>query len=613
MTKSSLWPLLTLAVLLLVAQLVPAADLLRDVLPGDEVEDTLEPGDDHGYRLSLVTGTEIRLRLDAEPDDEDADAEPLLVLLDPTGGEVGRSEGQSAEIRRTVGASGTYVAEVRAGSFEGDYTLDIDAELPESVEGEVEVTDGPSAFRIDVPVGSSVSIEVIRVSGSPPLVTAVRDGTGRELGFLVRSASRRRVRLHPVPVSSPGGLFVDVAARDGGTGTYEVRGRPTDDDDEIPDDEEEEVEPRRIVLFLEPGTDPAAVAAALGYELKDVRDGFIVLETPEGREGFEREDARAAAELLSEVIAGEPDVTAQTPEGSQSNGIALGSSFGRADFDSQTAFSIVQAPLAHRRATGQGVTVAVLDTGIDPTHPLLEEHTLPGFDFVDGDADPTEVSNAIDDDGDGAVDEGFGHGTFVAGLVLGAAPDAQILPVRVLDSDARGSASAVAAGIEFAVDQGADVINLSLGMRGRSEVLRGAVRFAISRGVTVVASTGNGADTRAVDFPGGVASVVAVSALSESGGRASFANASSRTAVAAPGVDLVGPYPDGRWGTWSGTSFSAALVSGGAALVKERRPGLSPKRVRRLIQRRARGIRRIPRSERRLLGGGRLNLRRLAR
>ncbi|MHC4860751.1 MAG: hypothetical protein ACYTDY_11755, partial [Planctomycetota bacterium] len=374
MTNSSRWPLFTLAVLLLVGPSLSGADLVRDVVPGNEIEDSLDPGDVHAYRLTLVSETEIRLRLDAEPDDNEADAEPLLVFLDPSGGEVTRSEGESAEIRRTVQTSGTHVVEVRASSFEGDYALKIDADLPNSVEGEVEVTGSPAPFRIDVPVGSSVRISVIRVSGSPPLVTSVRDGTGRELGFSVRSASSRRVRLHPVPVSSPGGLFVDVAARDGGSGTYEVRGRPTDDEDEIPDGEEE-VEARRIVLFLEPGADPAAVAAALGYELKEVRDGFIVLETPEDREGFEREDARDAA-LLAEVIAGEPDVVAQTPEGSQSNGIALGSSFGRAEFDGQTAFSVLQAPRAHRRATGLGATVAVLDTGIDPTHPIFAGGTL---------------------------------------------------------------------------------------------------------------------------------------------------------------------------------------------------------------------------------------------
>jgi thermitase len=220
----------------------------------------------------------------------------------------------------------------------------------------------------------------------------------------------------------------------------------------------------------------------------------------------------------------------------------------------------------------------------------------------------------VDDDGDGEVDEGFGHGTFVSGLVLGGAPGASILPVRVLDSDGRGEASDIAAGIEYAVAEGADVVNLSLGARQRSEVLRGAVRFALSRGVVVVASTGNGADLSTVDFPGGVTGVIAVTALDAGGARAPFANASLATALSAPGVDLIGPYPDERWGTWSGTSFSTALASAGTALLLERQPRLNPTQVRKKLMKKAKSVKRtVARSERKLMGGGRLDLSRLAK
>jgi len=370
---------------------------------------------------------------------------------------------------------------------------------------------------------------------------------------------------------------------------------------------------------LAPGADPQAVADALGYELKKVGKGFVVVETPEGREGREHEDALDADLALGSVLFGEPDGRVSLPEGSQSNPVLLGSELGRADFTGQPALLQIRAERAHRRATGAGVVVAVLDTGVDRDHPLFAElapgRVLPGFDFVGQDADPADEANGADDDLDGEVDEGFGHGTFVAGLVLGAAPDATLLPVRVLDSDGRGVVSDIVAGIEFAVEQGADVVNLSLGMQPRSEVLGDAVRYALANGVPVVASTGNRAEVATVDFPARVRGAVAVTALDEHfRARATFASASRRTTLGAPGTGLVGPYPGERWATWSGTSFSAALVTGGAALLLEVRPGLAPDQVVRRIVKRARPLpQRLSRAQRRLLGHGRLDLPKLAR
>jgi len=588
-------------------------DMTAEVRPDDEVESTLEPGDIHAFIVPLVAGSRLTVDLDARGEDDGP--APEMVLFDPGGAELARTAGLDARIRRDIPESGRYRVEVRARDFEGDYEIDFDTELPSVVGDEKIVTGDGSEVHLDVPAGASVRIEVRRKSGAPPEIRAVRDGTGRSLGVAVKKASKKRVRLHPLPVTAPGGLYVEVAARDGTSGTYEVRAKLSEEWDEEPDDgDDDDNSPRRLVLFLEPGADPAAVAAALGYELKEVRDGHIIVETGEDREGFEDEDARKAVESRPEVVGAEPDALTETPEGSQSNGIALGSSLGLTDFRDQPAFLTVRGPTAHESATGDGIVVAVLDTGIDATHSLFAGHLAAGYDFVDGDADPTEERNLLDDDGDGEIDEGYGHGTFVAGLVLGGAPGVTILPVRVLDSDGHGEASDIAAGIEFAVANGADVINLSLGARQRSEVLRGAVRFAMSHGVDVVAATGNGADLTAVDFPSGVSGVVAVTALDAAGGRAPFANASPATTLAAPGVALIGPHPGEQWGTWSGTSFATALVSAGTALLLESRPDLGPTQVRKKLVKKARSVKRqVPAAERKLMGGGRLDLARLVR
>jgi subtilisin family serine protease len=605
------------------AVLAFAGDLTRDLRAGDEIQATIAAGDLHTYRISLVAGASVRIDLEADGVESEEEAAspskggdpgpgPSVVFRDPSGAALDALEADRVSIRREVTTGGTFLLEVRAENFEGTYDLSLDVELPQRVEDPVASDGAPVPVHVDVPVDASVRIDVLRESGAPPVVTSVTDGTGQPVGFSIRQARARRMRLHPVPVTAPGGLTVWVAGRDGGSGTYRVRVEAESEHDESPEGDDD-VSSRRIVVQLEPGVDPAALALQLGYELKEVRDGFAVFETPEGREGFEREDALELESTVPGVLSAEPDVLAESPEGSQSNSVVLGSLIGRQDFDGQTALQAIRADAAHTRATGRGLVVAVLDTGVDASHSLLAGHVTAGRDFVDADDDPSEERNLIDDDLDGDVDEGYGHGTFVAGLVLAAAPDAQVLAVRVLDTEARGEASDVAAGIRYAVDAGADVINLSLGGRSRPRVVAGAVRFALSRGVVVVAAAGNRGDV-AVDFPAGVDGVIAVTALDAGARRPPFASASRRTVVSAPGVDLIGPVPGEQWGTWSGTSFAAALTSGGTALLLERRPTLRPTQVLRIVQRRAGRVRgRLPRIERRRLGGGLLDLRRLAR
>ncbi|MGH9185673.1 MAG: S8 family peptidase [Acidimicrobiales bacterium] len=247
----------------------------------------------------------------------------------------------------------------------------------------------------------------------------------------------------------------------------------------------------------------------------------------------------------------------------------------------QPATAQLQLDAAHAQSQGAGVTVAVLDTGVDPDHPALAGRLLPTWDYVDDDDDARDVAEGVDDDGDGQIDEAFGHGTFVSGVVALVAPEATILPARVLNSDGRGHVFVVAEAILDAADAGADVINLSFGtaQKLRSHLLDDAIREAQHQGVVVVAAAGNdGSD--ADRWPAANPEVVGVSALAEDAtGMAGFANSGGSVDVAAPGEHVAGPVPGGRYAWWSGTSVATPFVAGQVALIRAHAPGAEAKTI----------------------------------
>jgi subtilisin family serine protease len=225
-------------------------------------------------------------------------------------------------------------------------------------------------------------------------------------------------------------------------------------------------------------------------------------------------------------------------------------------------------PELQRCATGQGVTVAVLDTGIDATHPALVGRVLEtGWNALDNTADVSDVGNDVDDDGDGLVDEMVGHGTHVAGIVVQVAPDVSILPVKVLGSDGVGDAFYVAAGIYYAVSQGVDVINLSLSSTYDARVVAEAVAEANEAGVVVVAAAGNGATNRVLEFPAADTGVLGIAATDQNDLKSEFSNFGDRIDLSAPGVEIV------------------SAVAGAAALLAEENPDwVAPEISRRLTE-----------------------------
>jgi hypothetical protein len=235
-------------------------------------------------------------------------------------------------------------------------------------------------------------------------------------------------------------------------------------------------------------------------------------------------------------------------------------------FRAQPALNLVRLPAAAGGAWAADVVIAVLDSGVEFGHPALAGRlTTDGYDFVDDDPDPSDGANGRDDDQDGQADEMAGHGTFVAGLASLIAPQARIMPLRVLDDDGRGRAFVLAEAIDYAVEHGADVVNLSLGTAAYSLALERALERANAQGVVVVAAAGNNAADLGL-FPASGYKVVSVTATDLDAHKAEFANYGSLIDLAAPGVDLLGPV-NGGYALWSGTSMSAPLVAGEAALL----------------------------------------------
>jgi len=272
-----------------------------------------------------------------------------------------------------------------------------------------------------------------------------------------------------------------------------------------------------------------------------------------------------------------------------------------AGYVTQPAASRINVAAAHQVALGSGATVAVLDTGVDFSQPVLMNSLVPGWDFVNSLSGGQEVADTnqettpildqettpILDGGtaiilaqettpildqettpilDGTKYPAYGHGTMVAGLVHLVAPKALLMPVRVFAADGTATISQIVAGIHWAVDNGVQVINMSFSTLTPSNALAAAIDYAEDKGVVCVASAGNDGQAEAV-FPGAYSSVIDVASTDNQGVRSLFSNFGSQIALAAPGEGVVTTYPGNHYAMVWGTSFSAPLVAGGAALL----------------------------------------------
>jgi subtilisin family serine protease len=233
-------------------------------------------------------------------------------------------------------------------------------------------------------------------------------------------------------------------------------------------------------------------------------------------------------------------------------------------------------------ATGSGTVVAVLDTGAALNHPALIGHFLPGYNAIYPALPPNDVP-------DGAANNEVGHGTMVAGIIARLAPQAQIMPVRVLNGDGAGTILNVVKGIQYAIANGAQVINMSFSSSVNSSALNDALDSAEIAGVVLVASAGN----ENVHIPGTIAAgrgILAVGAVEADNTKSPYSNYGSFIDVVAPGSGIRSTFWDGGYASWSGTSFAAPFVTAEAVLMLSNQPWLTSDVVITVIRKTARSV-----------------------
>lgn len=363
--------------------------------------------------------------------------------------------------------------------------------------------------------------------------------------------------------------------------------------------------PQQIIVRIQPDQEIGPINLMYGTTVRATIEsaGLFLLQVPGGADERMLQarmngDARLAwAELNFVQVA---------PEGSSQSFFLREANSG---YFEQASAQVLDLGSAHKLTIGSGVIVAVVDTGIDATHPVLAGRIAPGgYNFIDNSSDVRDVGNGVDDNGNGQIDEMVGHGTFASSLITLVAPGARILPFKALNSDGVGSTFGVAQSVYAAVERGAHVVNLSLGSIRPTQTLSDACDHASSRGVLVVAAAGNRDASEPQVYPAALPSVLGVICTNVGDRKSAFSDYGVWVSLAAPGEGVVGAMPGGGYAFASGCSFSGAFVSGGAALVRASRPGASPGLVRFYLEFTARNIDLLNPGYHGRLGSGRLDV-----
>jgi subtilase family protein len=283
----------------------------------------------------------------------------------------------------------------------------------------------------------------------------------------------------------------------------------------------------------------------------------------------------------------------------------------KASYVNQPAATIINLPSAQTMGGGSGI-IAIIDTGVDPDHPALSRWVVPGFDFVHNVAgiasewiDLAQSTVAVLDQSTVAVLDGstpavlnqstvavldqstvavldttqipsaFGHGTMVAGIVHLVAPTAKIMPLKAFQADGSSNTFDIIRAIYYAVDNGANVINMSFSLVGSSQEFVRAINYATDHGVICVASVGNDG-TDQLKYPAALRNVIGVASTDNLDVRSTFSNfGSGLVTLAAPGEGIITTYPGGHYAAAWGTSFSAPFVAGAPSLLLKYYPRMN--------------------------------------
>ncbi len=234
----------------------------------------------------------------------------------------------------------------------------------------------------------------------------------------------------------------------------------------------------------------------------------------------------------------------------------------------------VRAVDAWPYATGSGVIVAVIDTGVDSDHEFLVNNLVQGWDFVDNDDLPEDERSNHDSNGNGRYDEGWGHGSHVAGIIKTIAPGVSIMPLRAVDSDGSADLFHIMQAMQFAIDNGAKVINLSMSIQDPSPALLHLIDVARMSNILVVTSAGNH-DSSSLTYPATEVETLTVTSVDHLNRKSDFANYSQKIDVSAPGESILSCLPGNQYVYRSGTSMAAPIVAGQAAIIFELVPDAS--------------------------------------
>lgn len=319
-----------------------------------------------------------------------------------------------------------------------------------------------------------------------------------------------------------------------------------------------------LVCELAPGASPSAIASQYNVVLRDQTsdNSFACFEAASESQADSVATAMHSNSLIRgvEIQATAPSSFPPSTKPQKGSTIPVVGDRQTLQYENRALLSLINWKPELANSTGREVRVAILDTGLADNASPLWSKVVASRNFVEEGFLAIDRPTNTDSNFNGETDEAVGHGTMVAGIVDFVAPKVKFIVGRVADSDGSAHAWNVVQGIRFAVENGAEVINISLAAADRNRTVARAIAYAERKGVVVVAGLGN-ASVGDAFYPAKFPSVIGVSAVNGNAVKASFSNWSGKTESTAPGYSIVSQYWDGELTQWSGTSFASAFVS----------------------------------------------------